>query len=62
MQGIKQRMKQWAPLLSRFLKSADDQVEMLLTLEEYCAEDEVFKVRRCRLKPAETRVESELGS
>jgi len=55
-------MKQWAPLLSRFLKSADDQVEMLLTLEEYCAEDEVFKVRRCRLKPAETRVESELGS
>ena len=43
LQGIKQRMKQWAPLLTRFLKSADDQVEMLLTLEEYCAEDEVFK-------------------
>jgi translation initiation factor eIF-2B subunit epsilon len=30
-------------LLARFLKSEDDQVEMLLTLEEYCSEDEVFR-------------------
>ena len=41
--GVKERVKQWAPLLTRFLKSEDDQVEMLLTLEDYCAEDEVFR-------------------
>jgi translation initiation factor eIF-2B subunit epsilon len=41
--GVRERVKQWAPLLTRFLKSEDDQVEMLLTLEDYCAEDEVFK-------------------
>ena len=43
LKSIRERLKQWAPLLSRFLKSEDDQVEMLLTLEDYCAEDEVFK-------------------
>ena len=41
--NVRERAKQWAPLLSRFLKSEDDQVEMLLTLEEYCAEEAVFK-------------------
>ena len=34
LKGVKERVKQWAPLLTRFLKSEDDQVEMLLTLEE----------------------------
>ena len=43
LKGVKERVKQWAPLLTRFLKSEDDQVEMLLTLEDYCAEDEVFR-------------------
>ena len=43
LKGLKARVQQWAPLLTRFLKSEDDQVEMLLTLEDYCAEDEVFK-------------------
>ena len=32
LKSIRERLKQWAPLLSRFLKSEDDQVEMLLTL------------------------------
>ena len=36
------RLKEWAPLLARFLKSEDDQVEALLTLEDFCAEEEVF--------------------
>jgi translation initiation factor eIF-2B subunit epsilon len=29
----------WAPLLSRFARDEDDQVEVLLTLEEWCAGD-----------------------
>lgn len=41
--AVRERVKEWAPLLTRFLKSEDDQVEMLLTLEDYCAEDEVFR-------------------
>ena len=40
---LRERLKEWAPLLSRFLRSEDDQVEALLTLEEFCSEDEVFK-------------------
>ena len=39
----REKVARWAPLLARFLKSEDDQVEMLLTLEEYCSEDEVFR-------------------
>ena len=40
---LRVRLKEWAPLLSRFLRSEDDQVEALLTLEEFCLEDEVFR-------------------
>ncbi len=40
---LRARLKEWAPLLARFLKSEDDQVEALLTLEDFCAEEEVFK-------------------
>ena len=40
---LRDRLKEWAPLLARFLKSEDDQVEALLTFEEFCLEDEVFK-------------------
>ena len=40
---VRQKVTRWAPLLARFLKSEDDQVEMLLTLEDYCSEDEVFR-------------------
>lgn len=41
--GLKPRIAKWAPLLRRFLKTEDDQVEMLLTFEEFCAEDAVFR-------------------
>lgn len=37
------RLRQWAPLLRRFLKTEDDQVEMLLTFEEFASEEAVFK-------------------
>ena len=40
---VRQKVTRWAPLLARFLKSEDDQVEMLLTLEDYCSEEEVFR-------------------
>lgn len=43
LQGLKPRIAKWAPLLRRFLKTEDDQVEMLLTFEEFCAEEEVFR-------------------
>ncbi|KAL3149193.1 hypothetical protein ABBQ32_002021 [Trebouxia sp. C0010 RCD-2024] len=33
------QLNSWAPLLQRFLKSEDEQVELLLTLEEYCEEE-----------------------
>ena len=38
----RKKVERWAPLLARFLKSEDDQVEMLLTLEDYCSEETVF--------------------
>ena len=43
LKAAREKVARWAPLLARFLKSEDDQVEMLLTLEEYCSEDEVFR-------------------
>lgn len=43
LQGLKPRIAKWAPLLRRFLKTGDDQVEMLLTFEDFCAEDAVFR-------------------
>jgi translation initiation factor eIF-2B subunit epsilon len=36
------QLKTWKDLLHRFLKSNDDQVELLLTLEEYCADEGDF--------------------
>jgi translation initiation factor eIF-2B subunit epsilon len=36
-------LKAWGPLLTRFLKDGDDQVELLLTLEEWCEEEGVFE-------------------
>ena len=41
--SVRPRLKSWAPLLRRFLKTEDDQVEMLLTFEEFAAEEDVFK-------------------
>jgi len=41
--GPKKRLKSWSSLLQRFLKSEEDQVEVLLTLEEFCAEEEHFE-------------------
>ena len=37
------RAQEWGPLLRRFLRSEDDQVELLLTLEEYCAAEGAFE-------------------
>lgn len=39
LQRLSSKLKEWAPLLQRFLKSQDEQVELLLTLEEYCEEE-----------------------
>jgi translation initiation factor eIF-2B subunit epsilon len=41
--GLRPRLRAWAPLLRRFLKTADDQIEMLLTFEEFAAEEAVFR-------------------
>ncbi len=41
--GLRPRLRTWAPLLRRFLKTEDDQVEMLLTFEEFAAEEAVFR-------------------
>jgi translation initiation factor eIF-2B subunit epsilon len=41
--SVRARLRTWAPLLRRFLKTEDDQVEMLLTFEEFAAEEDVFK-------------------
>jgi len=40
---VTKHVKRYAPLLSKFLKSEDDQVECLLTLEEFCGEEGAFK-------------------
>ncbi len=36
-------LAQWASLLQRFLRNEDDQVELLLTCEEFCSEEGVFE-------------------
>jgi translation initiation factor eIF-2B subunit epsilon len=36
-------MQRWASLLQKFLKNEDDQVEVLLTLEEFCNEEGDFE-------------------
>lgn len=40
--GLRPRLRTWAPLLRRFLKTEDDQVEMLLTFEEFAGEEAAF--------------------
>jgi len=40
--ALKRRLDTWGPLLQRFLKDKDDQVELLLTIEEMCMEEGVF--------------------
>ncbi|KAJ9526674.1 hypothetical protein QJQ45_017554, partial [Haematococcus lacustris] len=37
------KLVEWGPLLQRFLRSHDDQVEVLLTFEEYCSSEGVFE-------------------
>ena len=39
---VKFLLNRWAPLLRRFLRDVDDQVELLLTLEEFCGEEGCF--------------------
>lgn len=39
LQRLSSKLQEWAPLLQRFLKSQDEQVELLLTLEEFCEEE-----------------------
>ena len=39
LQRLATQLEQWASLLQRFLRSEDDQVELLLTLEEFCVEE-----------------------
>ena len=39
---LKSLLSEWGNLLQRFLKNEDDQVELLLTFEEYCSDDGVF--------------------
>jgi len=41
--AFRRQLKEWGPLLQRFLRSEDDQVELLLTFEEYCAGEGVFE-------------------
>ncbi|BDA43794.1 Translation initiation factor eIF-2B subunit epsilon [Coccomyxa sp. Obi] len=40
---LQRLLKTWAPLLQKFLRSEDDQVDLLLTLEEFCGEEGVFE-------------------
>lgn len=36
-------LKEWGPTLQRFLRTEDDQVELLLTFEEFCSAEGVFE-------------------
>lgn len=38
-----QQLKQWSSLLHKFSKNEDDQVEILLTLEDFCSGDGEFE-------------------
>lgn len=40
---VAQQLKTWASLLQKFLRSDDDQIEVLLTLEEFCAGEGDFE-------------------
>jgi len=40
---FKKHLSEWVQLLQRFLRSEDDQVELLLTFEEFCSEEGVFE-------------------
>ncbi|CAK0779954.1 hypothetical protein CVIRNUC_004898 [Coccomyxa viridis] len=40
---LKAQLRTWAPLLQKFLRSADDQVNMMLTIEEFCGEEGIFE-------------------
>ena len=37
------QLRRWRDLLRKFLKNEEDQVELLLTLEEFCAEEGDFE-------------------
>lgn len=37
------QLRKWTDLLQKFLRSEEDQVELLLTLEEFCAEEGDFE-------------------
>ena len=39
---LRSLLQEWGNLLQRFLKNEDDQVELLLTFEEYCSDDGIF--------------------
>eukprot|EP00882_Tetradesmus_deserticola_P016891 GHRQ01018070.1.p2 GENE.GHRQ01018070.1~~GHRQ01018070.1.p2 ORF type:complete len:211 (+),score=112.40 GHRQ01018070.1:1228-1860(+) len=43
---FKKQLTEWGSLLRRFLRSEDDQVELLLTLEEFCGAEGVFEADR----------------
>eukprot|EP00879_Flechtneria_rotunda_P013226 GHRR01013811.1.p1 GENE.GHRR01013811.1~~GHRR01013811.1.p1 ORF type:complete len:545 (+),score=210.68 GHRR01013811.1:1011-2645(+) len=53
---FKQQLTEWGTLLRRFLKSEDDQVELLLTLEEYCSNEGVFEVDEPADEDSETNI------
>lgn len=36
-------MKEWGPLLKKFVTNADDEVDILLTLEEFCKAEGAFE-------------------
>eukprot|EP00899_Mesostigma_viride_P016878 jgi/Mesvir1/25191/Mv12890-RA.1 len=40
LQGIEASIKRWAPLLRRFMTTEDDQVEIILSFEEYCEDED----------------------
>ena len=41
--GVDEKLRAWGGLLEQFLRQEDDQVELLLTLEEYCLGEGVFE-------------------
>lgn len=43
MKALEKRLSAWGGLLQRFVEDVDDQVELLLTLEEYCSREGVFR-------------------
>lgn len=41
--AAQQRLRQWKSLLHRYLPGEDEQVDLLLTLEEFCAQEGYFE-------------------